>query len=67
LAVQNPDKIAGPSTRFAPYLAGNTVAGRPDGYGLRVWNFQPTSDMINVGDMACDARLRPAKAQHCYP
>lgn len=56
LNMQTPDKMAGPSTRFAAYLAGNTMSGRPDGYGLRVWNFQPTSDMVNVGKLACGAK-----------
>eukprot|EP00775_Hariotina_reticulata_P007230 gene7230-7443_t len=57
---QTPDKMAGPSTRFAAYLAGNTMSGRPDGYGLRVWNFHPTSDMVNVGKQAWGVnRLKP--------
>ncbi|KAF6258783.1 hypothetical protein COO60DRAFT_1516763, partial [Scenedesmus sp. NREL 46B-D3] len=46
---QAPDKMAGPSTRFLPYLTGNAMSGRPDGYGLRVWEFKPDSDLINVG------------------
>jgi hypothetical protein len=45
---QAPDKMAGPSTRFLPYLTGNAMSGRPDGYGLRVWQFKPDSDLINV-------------------
>jgi hypothetical protein len=45
---QAPDKMAGPSTRFLPYLTGNAMSGRPDGYGLRVWEFKPDSDLINV-------------------
>jgi hypothetical protein len=48
---QAPDKMAGPSTRFLPYLTGNAMSGRPDGYGLRVWEFKPDSDLINVSSM----------------
>lgn len=44
---QAPAKMAGPSTRFLPYLTGNAMSGRPDGYGLRVWEFKPDSDLIN--------------------
>jgi len=49
---QAPDKMAGPSTRFAPYLTGNTMAGRADGYGLRVWSFTPESDLANPDSSA---------------
>jgi hypothetical protein len=52
---QAPDKMAGPSTRFLPYLTGNAMSGRPDGYGLRVWEFKPDSDLINVSAVATDA------------
>jgi hypothetical protein len=44
---QTPAKMAGPSTRFLPYLAGNTMSGRPHGYGLRVWNFTPDSALTS--------------------
>jgi hypothetical protein len=50
---QAPDKMAGPSTRFLPYLTGNAMSGRPDGYGLRVWEFKPDSDLINVRFATC--------------
>ncbi|KAF8061957.1 hypothetical protein HT031_004217 [Scenedesmus sp. PABB004] len=44
---QRPAKMAGPSTRFLPYLSGNTMEGRADGYGLREWSFGPDSDMLS--------------------
>lgn len=42
--------MAGPSTRFLPYLAGNAMSGRADGYGLRVWNFKPDSALTSVSN-----------------
>lgn len=36
------------STLLLPDLTGNTMSGRPDGYGLRLWSFTRDSDMLQV-------------------
>ena len=38
----------------APDLTGNTMSGRPDGYGLRVWSFTRDSEMLQVGRHGVD-------------
>lgn len=45
---QNPERRAAPSTRFGPYLKGNTTAGRADGYGTTTWTFGPDSSIVDV-------------------
>lgn len=45
---QSPKAMSGPSTRFRPYLTGNAMEGRPDGYGLRSWLFAADGELLNV-------------------
>eukprot|EP00878_Enallax_costatus_P001749 GHUV01001905.1.p1 GENE.GHUV01001905.1~~GHUV01001905.1.p1 ORF type:complete len:466 (+),score=104.33 GHUV01001905.1:323-1720(+) len=62
---QTPAMMAGPSTRFLPYLSGNTMSGRPDGYGLRVWNFKPDSALTSPDARAWRGNPSAAESSMC--